>query len=390
MSKYDHTTLSTTPSTSPSTNQSAEKNEPTKSNESDSICERSKSILTENPKSSDPNPSNAKKSERNDGTELPGGIINTMGSSISSTIISNGGSTNCTNNSPIIGQDNGCSGVTTNGNVSSNLSAVNAIAINSRIDTDSNNKKILTSKFKSPEYESQKRQFLTKEKFINGYKSIQNIKPIVGQEYCIVAYILFDCISPEGDRGFWIFIRTCSNKEQAINYAHEIIETTGIKSVYAYKTCTWEKISTNFKPDSISYVTPKEKDEKEAVLDKQHKKEYDEMVQSLQKQEKIAEEIDNTIEEEKDINSLEYYKRLWFLIIKNNTEIINTKLKLQQLEQKQIERISMLHMARTKNPNYEKEWLPLIVNRLKERDEESMAIYLQEQYNELKNSILIN
>ena len=91
--------------------------------------------------------------------------------------------------------------------------------------------------------------------------------------------------------------------------------------------------------------------------------------------------------EEKDPSTLEHYKRLWFLIITHDANIGDAEKKLNQMKQKQEERFIKLRAFNKLYSQYENQWLPLILNRLKEREELDEAEFIEKNYDKLKNKV---
>jgi len=228
------------------------------------------------------------------------------------------------------------------------------------------------------------KNLLTREAAINGYTQIEKIHPLPGQEFCVVAYFLSNEIGPDGCHGMWYFIGTFSSAKKANKRAVNIIEKSGIKTVYATKTCTWQEINDKFTPDRIKMVPT----DKRGKLRQQHEKEYQGLVENFERDREIREEIEEELTREFDEDSLEYYIQQWFQIIKNTALVEKLESDLKQAKKHQVKCIQNLKAAHAKNPEHENNWIPRLEDRLPKRGEDDLLNALKKGSDLMRPDIL--
>lgn len=232
--------------------------------------------------------------------------------------------------------------------------------------------------------ENEIKNILSREKAINSFRLIAKKSAIVGQEFCVIAYFLTNEISKEGSHGMWFLVGVYNRAELAIKEAEKIIKDTGLRSIYAMKTCDWQEINDKFEPDRIKLV-PVGRDEK---LKKQHLKEYEDKVNEFKKEEEIAKEIDEEQERELQPDQIEYYNRQWFLAIKNKAMVENLKIKLNEVSKSLDTRIENIKKVYQENPQFEDQWLNVLGEKLPKRGEQHILDALIKGHEEMLPSIL--
>lgn len=228
------------------------------------------------------------------------------------------------------------------------------------------------------------KELLTREAAINGFLQIEKILPNPGQEFCVVAYFICDQVAKNGSHGMWFFIGTFASADQAREKATEIIEKTGIRTVYAMKTCSWQEINDKFQPDRTQLVPV----DKRGKLRQQHEKEYQEMSEQYEREKEIRQEVEDELTKESDVDSLEYYIQQWFRIIKNTATIEKLESELDQIKKQLTESTANLKNAYQRNPGHEGNWIPQLEERLPKRGEEQLLEALKMGSKELRDDIL--
>ena len=228
------------------------------------------------------------------------------------------------------------------------------------------------------------KDLLTREAAINGYQQIEKIRAEPGQGFCVVAYFLSNEIGPDGCHGLWYFIGTFSSADQAKDKAIELIEKTGIRSIYAMQTCSWQEINDKFAPDRIKLVPT----DKRGKLRQQHEKEYQELSEQYEREKEIREELEEELTRESDSDSLEYYIQQWYRTIKNTALVEKLEADLKEIKNQLEESKDNLHEAYQKNPDHEKNWIPQLEDRLPKRGEEQLLEALKMGADKLREEIL--
>lgn len=191
--------------------------------------------------------------------------------------------------------------------------------------------------------------FLTRERAINSFKKIANIRPQPGQEFCVIVYFLSKEISPEGSRGMWFLIGTYPRADMAKEAATSLIKDTGIKLIYAMKTCDWQDINDKFNSDRIKLV-PAGRDKR---LREKHLEEYEQSVEEYKHEQEIAKEIEEEQERELKPDQIEYYTRQWYLAIKNRATIEKLRQQLREETNLMNHRIKNIREASQCHPEFE-------------------------------------
>jgi hypothetical protein len=231
--------------------------------------------------------------------------------------------------------------------------------------------------------DEEKEIVLARERYQNGYKLIQKEKAPTGQEFLVVAYMIFDKPNKNGSLGKWFFVRTFSNADKAIEAAQDLIAKTGIGSIYACEVCTWQDIDPQFKPNRIQYVPVDLKHD----LIKQHDKDYKKLEQEYEKRQNIQDEIQEEITGESDEDSIHYYTREWFLYSKNQALIEGFEKSIQELKERNAKHRQIIKDHAQKYPEHEDNWLSLLKTRLPKRGEKELLRLLDECHSKYKDEI---
>lgn len=237
----------------------------------------------------------------------------------------------------------------------------------------------------SPEQsrENEIANILSHEKALNGLTRIKKIRPQPGQEFCVIAYFLTSEVSQEGVHGMWFLVGTYPRSDMATERATELIEETGINSIYAMKTCDWQEINDKFTPDRTKIV-PIGRDMK---LREQHAREYQEQADRFEKDKEISQEIEEEQERELSDDSVEYYTRQWYLAIKNRSAIESMKQQLVDVEKSLDQRVENIRRAHSAHPEHEENWLSILGEKLPKRNEGRLLELLQRGHHEMKDEV---
>ncbi len=225
---------------------------------------------------------------------------------------------------------------------------------------------------------------MTREAAINGYIQIEKIRAQPGQGFCVVAYFLCDVIAPNGCHGMWYFIGTFTSADQATESATNLIEKTGIRTIYAMETCSWQEINDKFSPNRIKMVPV----DKRGKLRQQHEKEYQELADQYERETEIRKEIEEELTQESDPDSLEYYIQQWFRTIKSTALIEKLESDLREARKQRDESVTNLREAYGKNPSHEDNWIPQLDERLPQRGEEQLLEALKSGSDAIRDEIL--
>jgi len=228
------------------------------------------------------------------------------------------------------------------------------------------------------------KHIMTREAAINGYNGIEKIRAQPGQAFCVVAYFLSTEITEDGCHGMWYFIGTFSTSDQATESAKSLIEKTGIQTIYATETCSWQEINDKFSPNRTKMVPI----DKRGKLRQQHEKEHQEFVEQYERESEIRKEIEEELTKESDPDSLEFYIQQWFRTIKSESIIDKLETDLKKARKQQAESGENLRKAYRRNPSHEDNWIPLLEERLPKRGERQLLEALKSGSDILRDEIL--
>lgn len=230
------------------------------------------------------------------------------------------------------------------------------------------------------------KNIITREAAFNSYIEIEKFTARPGQTFCAVAYFLTKEISDEGSRGLWFFLGTFNSIKAVTKYVGKVIERTKIRSVYAMHTCTWQDINSDFKPDRTKMVPI----DKESRIRQQHEKEYKSTVKAYEKEKEVSDQIEDECFREGELDSVEYYTRQWYLLIKNTSTVEKLEGDLKQAKKMQHDRITKLKEAYKNHPEHEDNWLKQLEERLPKRGETDLLEALKNGSMLLKPEIFPN
>ena len=213
--------------------------------------------------------------------------------------------------------------------------------------------------------EKEIKNFMDRQTAINGFKQLEKISASPGQEFCVIAYFLSDEIKDDGCHGLWYLLGTYPSAKKAKVKAIKTIEKTGIPTIYATRTCSWQEINDRYQPNRIKTV-PTDKDGK---LRKQHEKEQKKIANQFEREKELQHELEEDMGKESDPTSIEYYIQQWFRIIKTKAAIEKLETELSGYKSTYDEGVSNLQEAYKLNPSHETNWIPRLEDRLPKRGE---------------------
>lgn len=212
-----------------------------------------------------------------------------------------------------------------------------------------------------------------------------------GQEWCIFTYALNrDMITPEGtvekDYGVIIPLGSYGDYEQAVKKAKKIIETTGNEMVMVARYACAVKLTTEQDVRVVEKVNVDTKGKLVKLDRERYEKDKEIYEESTRRERELMEEINN----ECDIEHIEYFKRQCYMAIKYEA---NIKHKREEMENsiKEYEKIkNELIRLNESHPEYKNEWLEMLKGRLVERGESELYKAVEEGYNRIKDELFEN
>ena len=233
-------------------------------------------------------------------------------------------------------------------------------------------------------YESACTKLMDRQTAINGFKNIEKISAQPGQDFCVVAYFLSEKIGSDGCHGLWYFLGTYSSAKKAKDKAIKLIEKTGIQTIYATKTCSWQEINDRHQSDRTKMVPI----DKEGKLRQQHEKEQREIARKFEQEKQLRYEIQADILKEADPTSIEYYEQQWFRIVKSNAAIVKLQNEIDSFKKTYLESVENINEAYRANPSHEKNWIPHLEEKLTRRGESDLFEALKSGSQDLRSKIL--
>jgi hypothetical protein len=231
---------------------------------------------------------------------------------------------------------------------------------------------------------SKQTNFMDRQTAVNGFSQLEKMKAPPAQEYCVIVYFLSDKIGPDGCHGLWFLRGTYSTEKEAKASAVKIIEKTGIQTVYATRTCSWQEINDQVQSDRTKMVPV----DKESKLRHAHEKEQKRLSEKQEQERQLRQEIEDEISKESDPNSIEYYTQQWFRAIKSKTYIENLKNEIESHSKNYNEAVNNLQESYKSNPTHEEKWLPTLEEKLERRGELGLFEALKLGSEKLRNEIL--
>jgi hypothetical protein len=217
---------------------------------------------------------------------------------------------------------------------------------------------------------------------INSYKALAKLKPPAGQEFSVVAYFLAD--NPKDVYGFYIPLGNFATKEKAKELVDHIIETTGHRSVYVMKTCSWQELDTQFRPDRTECVPV----DQEGKLRRQNNKEQEEERIKLEKRQALEEDIIREKDAETDPTTIEHYTHNWFVAIKNHAAYRHYREQTDRAKASYDKRVRAIREQYTRQPEYDTQWLDRLKTRLQRSGETRIFDAIVKAVGELRRDIL--
>jgi hypothetical protein len=250
-------------------------------------------------------------------------------------------------------------------------------------------------------------------KLIDSGKALQKLKPPAGQDFCVMAYLLASEVK-EGMHGTWILLGCYRNEEKAKQVAQHIIQTTGHPNVVWAPTGQWRPLTEKVDVEKTTYVEvaakPLEKpllktspardapvevpkhdgslqgsDPKPQLIPvkppiengiTEMLKQEDAKKEALAaEQKRIREEIIEEQRRSEDPTTIDYYIKLWYLIIRNKAKLDEYQTKPTDKQQMQAaekifsERVRTLRELASKRPDMEAKWQETLRERMVRRGE---------------------
>lgn len=221
---------------------------------------------------------------------------------------------------------------------------------------------------------------------INTFEELMKWKAPKEQKFTVYAYFLTDekIIKETGIYGYHIQLGNYETRKEANKVVNEIIQQTGHKLIYSAPICSWQEINSTIDNERTKWITENGKKN----LKQQQQKEIMYEQEMIKKREKINKEISEEKDKELDKTTIEHYTHNWYLAIRNYSMIEYYKDKLNKIEEKFNNRVKNIKEQYSKQPEYEKKWLDVLKEKLKNRDEENIYELIKTGYETLKSKII--
>lgn len=223
---------------------------------------------------------------------------------------------------------------------------------------------------------------------INKLKALTRLRSKPGCNWCVFAYALNKDIIKEGkvdDLHAMVFqFGSFEKKEDAETHAKSIIEITGYPAVvvspYATAVPLTSKVSDHPTEDVPVDLSGK--------MLKFESDQYKRDKEEFERRQRIEQDIVKEAEQETDPNSLEYFKRQCYLLVKNTQEaealqknLETSRTNIAKYKEKAIEHLKT-------HPGHESQWLPFLKEKLVERGETRMYARIEKGYLNLREDLL--
>jgi len=226
-------------------------------------------------------------------------------------------------------------------------------------------------------------------KRVNSLQALTRLKAVNGSKWNVFAYVLNrDMVKEDGSLDELHAVVFClgsfDEREKAEEHAKNIIEITGHPAVIAAGYSVPVPLTTNISSHAVTEVPVDMKGKLIQLESAQYKQEREEFEKRL----KIEQEIAKESEEETNPDSLEYFKRQCYLLVKNNEEKSHHSNALKTCQDNIQNHESKIKQHLSKFPHHETQWLPYLKEKLAERGELSLYNRIEKGYSSIRQELL--
>lgn len=207
--------------------------------------------------------------------------------------------------------------------------------------------------------------------------------------WSVFAYVLNkDMLNPDGTlddlHGIIFPLGSFKTEKKAFSHCEKVIRDTGHPAVVACNYGKPFRLTSNINELNTEkiYVDDTGKIQKfQDDINKQQRETYE-------KRKRVEKEITEEANLETDESSIEYFKRQCYLAIKNKARLEHSAKELCESFDCFTKRKDNAYKHYLKFPEHEKEWLPLLKERLDQRGESELYKYIEFGYKSLRQEIL--
>lgn len=220
---------------------------------------------------------------------------------------------------------------------------------------------------------------------INTFKALMKLSVPKGQKYAVWAYALIDDAKKE-KIAMMIPLGNYATKEEALERADFILQTTRHKGVFVSPMNSWQELTTEDKlnrSDMVNSVQDK--------LTQLHLEERRKEHEALLEKKKIEEDLLKEKALELDPTTIEHYIHHWYMTIVTWQKLQLLNKDRDDMFQNYMKHVTALRKQYKESPHFENQWSEVLKQQLTKRNELGLYDSLMSEYQRLKNEIqLIN
>lgn len=204
-------------------------------------------------------------------------------------------------------------------------------------------------------------------------------------EWCVMAYALNKDMNKDSSLyGMCFLLGSFDEREKAESHAKNLIAKTGHSGIVVAKYGYPVPLTTNKTSIPIEEVSVDTRGKIIEMENEQFKKEK----ADFEKRSKIEEDLVRESEEELKPDTVEYFKRQCYLSITNKASYEFHKSEMKKYEDAYTKREINVKEHYKKYPEHEKQWLPLLKEKLVERGELNLYKHIESAYGEIRETLL--
>ena len=204
-----------------------------------------------------------------------------------------------------------------------------------------------------------------------------------GNDWCVLAYMI-NPDAADDTRGVVFPLGAFDDEKRAEKHAKSIIELTGYRSVVVARYATGIPLTIKLDGKTVVDVPVDSNGKLKELESAQYKYEREQ----YEKRVKHEEEVQREAEAEVDPDSIEHYKRQWYLAIKNRAAYEHHKKQMNEAWTNYKKYETAIHKHYTAHPEHDAQWLPYLKDKLVERGEEALYNSIAAGYNKLRDELL--
>lgn len=221
---------------------------------------------------------------------------------------------------------------------------------------------------------------------INVRKALESQPIPTGQDYIVYAYLLAS--NPSNVLGVQIYLGAYDNKARALNVAKNIMQKTGVASIYVTESGRCTPIDQSHKLDRTGPIA--NSPEMEEAIRNVFKEEKEREMRNLERQAQIESEITAEMSKREDQSTVEAYAYNWYAYTKDRLLYAALTERAEHLSDKIAERAERLRLQYSLHPELDNngKWIEDFKGKLANRGEAPLAATIEGEYRNSRDLVL--